>query len=185
MTPVLRRRVVLMTTLLVALVILFLIQRRPAAPHPAARPSRPSNQASRGRDGAGAGPVTGLKLNLLSRADETYPAPERNPFKFQPRAAPPAPAGPRRGGRAQAPQAPAVPPGPPPLPPIPWRLIGLADLPGGSGRVGAFSDTRGHTTWAKEGDIIDGRYRVLRVGPDSADLAYLDGQGRQSLRLSQ
>lgn len=185
MTPVLRRRVAVLSALLVVLVVLFAVQHRGSAPPPAARAARRATPASRGRDAAASGPVTGLRLNLLSRADEPYPEPDRNPFKFQPRAAPPAPTGPRRGGRAQTPPTPPVPAGPPPLPAIPWRLIGIADLPGGSARMGAFSDARGHTTWAKEGDIIDGRYRVLRVGPDSADLAYLDGQGRQSLRLSQ
>ena len=36
----------------------------------------------------------------------------------------------------------------------------------------------------KEGDIIEGRYRVLRVGTDSIDLVYADGRGRQTIRLS-
>ena len=36
----------------------------------------------------------------------------------------------------------------------------------------------------KEGDIIEGRYRVLRIGTDSADLIYVDGRGRQTIRLS-
>ena len=36
----------------------------------------------------------------------------------------------------------------------------------------------------KEGDIIDGRYRLLKIGVESADLAYVDGRGRQSIRLS-
>jgi hypothetical protein len=46
------------------------------------------------------------------------------------------------------------------------------------------SDGRGNVFYGKEGDIIDGRYRVLRVGPDSADLSYTDGRGRQTLRMS-
>jgi hypothetical protein len=36
----------------------------------------------------------------------------------------------------------------------------------------------------REGDLIEGRYRVLRVGADSLDLAYADGRGRQTIRLS-
>ncbi|HVZ20346.1 MAG TPA: hypothetical protein VG871_04750 [Vicinamibacterales bacterium] len=184
MTPGQRRRVIALTALLVLLVIVAIAELRRGPARPAARPARPSNRSSGGRTEAARVPVSGLRLDLLARTDAGYPEPERNPFKFQPRPAPPPPrpAGRGRGGRAPLP--PPLPAGPPPLPPIPWRLIGVADLPGGSGRVGAFSDSRGDTTWAKEGDIIDGRYRVLRVGPDSADLAYLDGQGRQSLRLS-
>jgi hypothetical protein len=184
MTPGQRRRVIALTALLVLLVIVAIVQFRGRPATPAARTARASNRSSSGRTQPARVPVSGLRLDLLAKADGEYPEPERNPFKFQARPAPPPPtrpAGPGRGGRASQPPPPA---GPPPLPPIPWRLIGVADLPGGSGRVAAFSDSRGDTTWAKEGDIIDGRYRVLRVGPDSADLAYLDGQGRQSLRLS-
>jgi hypothetical protein len=36
---------------------------------------------------------------------------------------------------------------------------------------------------AKEGDILEGRYRVLRVGTESAELVYLDGRGRQTIPL--
>ena len=36
----------------------------------------------------------------------------------------------------------------------------------------------------KSGDVIEGRYRLLRVGDNSADLIYLDGRGRQTIRLS-
>jgi hypothetical protein len=50
--------------------------------------------------------------------------------------------------------------------------------------VGSFVDGRGNVFNAKEGDIIEGRYKVRRVGPDSAELEYLDGRGRQTIRLS-
>jgi len=46
------------------------------------------------------------------------------------------------------------------------------------------SDGRGNAFYGKEGDIIEGRYRLLRVGPDSADLSFTDGRGRQTIRLS-
>jgi hypothetical protein len=46
------------------------------------------------------------------------------------------------------------------------------------------SDGRGNVFNGKEGDVIEGRYRLLRVGNDSADLIYLDGRGRQTIRLS-
>jgi aryl carrier-like protein len=36
----------------------------------------------------------------------------------------------------------------------------------------------------REGDTVDGRYRMLRVGLDSIEMAYLDGRGRQTIRLS-
>jgi hypothetical protein len=36
----------------------------------------------------------------------------------------------------------------------------------------------------REGDTVDGRYRLLRVGTDSIEMAYMDGRGRQTIRLS-
>jgi hypothetical protein len=36
----------------------------------------------------------------------------------------------------------------------------------------------------REGDIIDGRYRLVSVSPSSVQMEYLDGRGRQTLRLS-
>lgn len=153
---------------------------------PAGAPARASNAASsRNRGTTTQPPVSGIRLDLLEHSTGDYPAPERNPFKFEaPRTPQSASANAGRGRRAAPAPLPEPPPGPPPLPPIPWRFVGVAELPAGRGRAGAFSDGRGNTVWAKEGDIIDGRYRVLRVGADSADLAYLDGRGRQSLRLS-
>jgi hypothetical protein len=46
------------------------------------------------------------------------------------------------------------------------------------------SDGRNNVFNVREGEVVEGRYRVLRVGNDSADLVYLDGRGRQTIRLS-
>jgi len=47
------------------------------------------------------------------------------------------------------------------------------------------SDGRGGIPmYGKEGDIIDGRYRILKIGVESIEMAYLDGRGRQTIRLS-
>lgn len=185
MTPATRRQVVALGALLVV-VIVAVVEVGCNGPAPATAPSRTSSQSpSRDRAASTQAPVSGVRLDLLEHGAGNYPAPQRNPFKFEAPATPQATSGNSARGRRGSPAAvPQPPPGPPPLPPIPWRFVGVAELPAGGGRAGAFSDGRGNTVWAKEGDIIDGRYRVLRVGPDSADLAYLDGRGRQSLRLS-
>jgi hypothetical protein len=54
----------------------------------------------------------------------------------------------------------------------------------GGQRVATFTDTRGNTFYGREGDIIEGRYRVLRIGANSVELAYLDGRGRQTIQLT-
>ena len=60
----------------------------------------------------------------------------------------------------------------------------MLDAPQQAGRIAILSDGRGNVFYGKEGDIIEGRYRVLKIGPDTAELSFLDGRGRQTLRLS-
>lgn len=128
--------------------------------------------------------VADVKLDSLHKAT-TAPAPRvaRNPFRFHEA---PAPVAPQVSLRAAAPvfAAPPAPVGPPPPPPIALRFIGLIEAPQRAGRVALLSDGRGGLMSGREGEIIEGRYRVLRVGTDSIDLAYADGRGRQTIRLS-
>ena len=77
-----------------------------------------------------------------------------------------------------------MPTGPPPPPPIGLRFIGLVDAPTQAGRIAILSDGRGNIFYGKDGDIIEGRYKVLKVSPDAAELSYLDGRGRQTIRLT-
>ena len=128
-------------------------------------------------------PVVDLKLELLSGARPELREPERDPFRFRPK---PAPEPPRKVVEPQPPaqSAPAAPTGPPPPPPIQLRFIGLVDAPTQAVRVAIVSDGRGNVFYGREGDTIEGRYKILRVGPDVIDLAYLDGRGRQTIRLT-
>jgi hypothetical protein len=128
-------------------------------------------------------PVVDLKLELLEGKRADLDEPERDPFRFRPRPAPPPP---RPAPKIQppVPVAPPAPVGPPPPPPIPLRFIGLVDAPTQAGRVAIVSDGRGNVFYGKEGDTIEGRYKMLRVSPDAIELAYLDGRGRQIIRLT-
>jgi len=142
----------------------------------------PASQAAPASGGAaGASPVTGLRLDRLTAESTELADAARNPFRFRPRPEP---------VRVVAPVArpepvvPAGPVGPPPPPPIPLKFIGVLDAPGRVGRLAILSDSRGGVFYGKEGDAIEGRYRVLRVSTESADLAYMDGRGRQTIRLS-
>jgi hypothetical protein len=137
-----------------------------------------------GQAGAGDG-VIDIRLELLQRERAELHAPDRNPFRFERRAAAAAPARPQ-AARPTAPieAVPSAPLPPPPPPPIPLRFIGFLQPRDAAGRVAVLSDGRGNVFNGKEGDVIEGRYRLLRVGNDSADLIYLDGRGRQTIRLS-
>jgi len=100
----------------------------------------------------------------------------RDPFRFKPKPPPPAPPAPPRPVTTQ----PTQPVGPPPPPPIPLKFIGT--LEGKQpGHVAVLSDARG-VYYGHEGEIVEGRYRILRIGVESIDLAYVDGRGRQTIR---
>jgi hypothetical protein len=38
--------------------------------------------------------------------------------------------------------------------------------------------------YGEEGDVVEGRYKILKIGVESIEMAYLDGRGRQTIRLS-
>ena len=148
------------------------------------------NRRSPARAREEAVPVNELKLELLHRSPPGVEEPARNPFRFQERAAaaPARSSGPpaSRGATPPVPSRPiaSAPVGPPAAPAIPLRYIGVVDAPTQSGRLAILSDGRGNVFYGKEGDIIEGRYRLLRIGTDTAELSYTDGRGRQTIRLS-
>jgi hypothetical protein len=147
-----------------------------------------SSSAARGGRGGQTGAqdvVTDIRLELLQRERGDLNAPDRNPFRFERKASAAPPPRPQVA-RLPAPTevVPTEPPPPPPPPPIPLRFIGYLQPTDAPGRVAVLSDGRGNVFNGKEGDVIEGRYRLLRVGDNSADLIYLDGRGRQTIRLS-
>jgi hypothetical protein len=154
--------------------------------NPAETGARPSNRAGqRGAQAQPDVPVVDLRLERLHDAREDLPEPNRDPFRFRPKAPPPPP--PRSASASAATRPPEftpppVPAGPPPPPPIAIKFFGLAVISGQ--RVAMFRDERGNIFNGKEGDIIEGRYRLLRIGADSVEVAYLDGRGRQTIRLT-
>jgi hypothetical protein len=154
---------------------------------PAARATGASGRARGGRVAtaeAAPGPVGAVKLDALV-AEKSEPGQTgRNPFRFQPKvvAPPPRPvvvAPPV----VEAPSRPVAPPGPPPLPPIPLKLIGLLERANGV-KWAVLSDGKSTPMYGKDGDIIDGRYTIVRIGTESIEMTYADGRGRQVIRLS-
>lgn len=144
------------------------------------RQAAPATDARAGQKTVG--PVADIRLDLLTATGSENAAVSRNPFRFQQRAV----AAPPPSRRVTPPPviAPPVPTGPPPPPPITLRFIGLIEAPPNTGRVALLSDGRGGLMHGREGDTVDGRYKMLRVGTDSIEMAYVDGRGRQTIRLS-
>jgi hypothetical protein len=127
-----------------------------------------------------------VRLDALTRERPELQAGARNPFRFGPAA--PAEnvttARPDAGGVGPAaPVAPPVPLGPPPPPPIALKFIGVVEQAPSNLKLAVLSDGR-NVFYGKEGEVIEGRYRIERIGVESIEMAYVDGRGRQTLRLS-
>jgi hypothetical protein len=81
---------------------------------------------------------------------------------------------------------PAQPPvrtGPPPLPPIPLKFIGYIEGPGGH-KIASLSDGTHQPFNVVEGGTVLGQYKIWRIGVESLDISYLDGRGRQTIRMT-
>ena len=65
----------------------------------------------------------------------------------------------------------------------PLKFIGIVEAPDSVGRVAVLSDGRS-VYYGRQDDIIEGRYRIVRIGVESIDLEFLDGGGRETIRLS-
>jgi hypothetical protein len=169
-----------------------LVMRLGGSAGPAAPASTPPGTAVASPDAAIDPALLDVRLEALA---EEPPAPggsERNPFRFQPRAAPPQASVPApvpqeeiAGGPGAVGPLPSSRPAQPPPPPITVRFIGLVDRGDGS-RVAVFVDCSvgRRTAHAQEGGIVDGRYRLVKVGAQSVVIEHLDGRGRTTLALT-
>jgi hypothetical protein len=134
--------------------------------------------------GAASKPVEApdVRLEALGAERPQPGAGERNLFEF----------GSRRAAPVTEPvdRAPRLPPTPtqgavqgaPSLPPIALTFIGVVEATEKSETYAVLRDDRG-VYHGREGDIVEGRYRILRIGAESIELAYVDGRGRQTIRL--
>jgi hypothetical protein len=79
--------------------------------------------------------------------------------------------------------APVVPQGPPPPPPINLKFFGFANKPGEPKKI--FLSQGEDVFIAGEGDIIDRRYKILRITPVSVEVEDVLNNNRQSIPLTQ
>jgi hypothetical protein len=120
-----------------------------------------------------------LDLKLLSQSEEIkYEGNGRNIFVAGSVANIPKPRG---NGTAVAKTF--TPPPVPPPPPITLKFFGFANRPGDTKKV--FLSQGEDIFIAAEGDIVDRRYRVLRISPTAVDVEDVLNNNRQSLPLTQ
>ena len=79
--------------------------------------------------------------------------------------------------------APVVPQGPPPPPPINLKFFGFANKPGEPRKI--FLSQGEDVFIAGEGDIVDRRYKILRITPVSVEVEDVLNNNRQSIPLTQ
>lgn len=181
-----RRQVALLAVLLVVLVLVVMYTVVPTSTRVAGGappPQRTGPGTARGTSGGTVSPPPDLGLERLgSTADVAETG--RNPFRMGAAAPPPSEAS--AGGRSTAgpvvPAAPAGPPGPPPPPPIPYKFIGILNEPR-IGRVAVLTDGK-TVVHGRENQIVEGRYRILKIGEESIQVERVDGSGRQTIPLS-
>jgi hypothetical protein len=130
-----------------------------------------------------------VKLEALESERPGPADTERNPFRFRPKPPPPLPPSPVKppGSTMEGGGPVAIPPPqpPPPPPPITVKLIGFIERADGT-KLAVFVDcTQGREQLhAKEGGVIGGRYRLVRIQLNSAIVEHLDGRGRTTLPVS-
>jgi hypothetical protein len=76
-----------------------------------------------------------------------------------------------------------VPQGPPPPPPIMLKFFGFASKPGEPRKI--FLSEGEDVFIAGEGDIVDRRYKILRITPISVEIEDVLNNNRQSIPLTQ
>ena len=163
----------------------------PVQPEAAAEPAtaRPGRRAGRGgrsaaRNASSTPIVTldpRLRLDLLKLSEETeYKGSGRNIFSSVAEIPQPIASGIKPGPTTPAPPAP--PPGPPPPPPINLKFVGFAR---GTGEPTKVFLTQGDDIFvAGEGDIVNRRYKVMRINANSVEIEDVLSNNRQTIPLT-
>jgi hypothetical protein len=159
---------------------------------PASAPPTPQTQAqARNRTGRASpaaseqGPVGAVKLEALTTSRNGPGDAQRNPFRFRPKfVAPPPPLpGPSAIDTQPRPVITGPPPPPPPQP-IPLKFVGVLERANGV-KWAVLTDGKSPTPlYGRDGDIIDGRYLIVKIGTESIEMTHTNGQGRQVIRLT-
>jgi hypothetical protein len=178
-----RRRKILLIVLAVVLAGAVIYAIWPAA-GPKATPSNPARDARRDQGKTGSRGSLEVRLGDLTEAPPEPADAKRNPFRFYVPPPPPPPP------RVTTPLPPAPLPGqdgyvPPPPPPISSaiRFIGTAEQ--GNKKVAIFvtADGKGPPVYYKEGELVLGQYRLVKIQLESVVMEYPDGKGHQTIPM--
>ncbi|HVP43559.1 MAG TPA: hypothetical protein VMS96_08995 [Terriglobales bacterium] len=184
-----QRLIAAIVLMVVAAIAVFYVFFRPETPAPAVATKSPA-PAVKGRPGRRA-PVAAvtaaesldptLRLGLLRSSEGVnYEGAGRNIFRAQADEPLPKPTTPPLKDDKTLPKPP---PGPPPPPPINLKFYGFANTPGGSGKKVFLSE--GDTIFiAGEGDVVNRRYKVVKIGQSSVEIEDLLNNNKQTIPLT-
>jgi len=180
-----RRQLILGAAVVVVLGVAAWMLWRPAAPAPPPPTAPAQTRARGGRQSApaAAGPADPVKLDALKASRDDPGETGRNPFRFQPKAAAPIKTAPPVEIEPPRPTGPPVPTGPAPPPPIALKYEGLVTRADGT-KWAVLTDGKSAPMHGREGDIIDGKYLIVQIGTESIVMSYVDGRGRQVIRMT-
>jgi len=121
-----------------------------------------------------------LKLDLLKYSEDMkYEGNGRNIFEAKMEEIP-VPV--KRPDLKEAEKPPLPPPGPPPPPPINLKFFGFSNRPGEAKKI--FLSQNEDVFIAGEGDIVDRRYKVIRIQPNAVEVEDVLNNHRQTLPLT-
>jgi len=188
---VVERKQLLIGGAVIGVLVLAVTLLRPASPAPAT-PAQVRTQAARAKSSRAAadtqtpGPVAPVKLKELADTREQPGDATRNPFRFKPKPPPPSPTPPKVTAPSTSTPS-EVKPIPPPertVPPIPLKLIGILERANGV-KWAVLSDGKAATPfYGKDGDIVDGRWQIVKIGTESIEMTYANGTGKTVIRLT-
>ncbi len=122
-----------------------------------------------------------LRLNLLAQSEAVkYEGPGRNIFRAEAEIPQPIYDGTKP---APGPQPPAPPPQPPPPPPIPLKFFGFASAAGEPKK--AFLAQGEEVFIAGEGQVVNRRYKVVKINTMSVEIEDVLSNNRQTIPLTQ
>lgn len=177
-----RRQRVLLAGLLVALAVVFVFNWRSGDGTTADPQQRASNAQGRTQGRAASrtpADELDVRLEALNAGRERPGEIERNPFRME---APRTQAPPVAGDSRPRPPVEVAPPAPSGPPPIPLKFTGIIESKT-AGRIAALTDCK-NVFQGREGDIIEGRYRIVRIGVESIVLEDVTTGSEQTIRLS-
>lgn len=149
------------------------------APRPADR-SQKWPPASKLQTAASLDPA--LHFDLLKQSeDQQYEGTKHNIFSDQPEVEIPPPV---KDPTKQPGYVPPLPPGPPPPPPIPLKFYGFAVQAGQPKRVFLSSTSGDDVFVGTEGQVINKRYRIVKINNASVEMEDILNSNKQTLPLT-